>query len=154
MDYTIKEQLEMINQQMKELAGIYRTAVSRLGISENEFWIWYALINMDGELSQQDICGMWTFSKQTVNTIISHMVKNKYAVLEVVPGTRNRKNIHLTEEGRKYGHSIIVPISEAEVRALERIPLKERMDCIAVLAKYARLLKEEIHGSQNIKALK
>ena len=39
MNHTTKEQLEMINQQMKELAGIYRTAVSNLGISENEFWI-------------------------------------------------------------------------------------------------------------------
>lgn len=117
MNHTTKEQLEMINQQMKELAGIYRTAVSSLGISENEFWIWYALISMEEELSQQDICGMWAFSKQTVNTIISHMVKNNYVTLEVVPGTRNRKNIHLTEKGREFGESVIVPISNAEVRA-------------------------------------
>ena len=149
MNHTTKEQLEMINQQMKELAGIYRTAVSNLGISENEFWIWYALISMEEELSQQDICGMWAFSKQTVNTIISHMVKNKYVTLEVVPGTRNRKNIHLTEKGREFGESVIVPIFNAEVRALERIPLTERAACIAVLAKYAELLKEEIHGTEN-----
>ena len=101
MNYTTKGQLEIINQQMKQLTGIYKTAVSNLGISENEFWIWYALINMEDSLSQQDICDIWSFSKQTVNTIISHMVKNNYATLEVVPGSRNRKNIRLTEEGRK-----------------------------------------------------
>jgi len=149
MNYTTKEQLEMINQQIKELTGIYRGAVSNIGISENEFWIWYALINMDGEFSQQDICGMWSFSKQTVNTIISHMVKNNYATLEVVPGTRNRKNIHLTEDGRKYGESIINPISDAEQRALERIPMKERIACATVLAKYINLLKEEIYATEN-----
>ena len=148
MNYTTKEQLEIINQQIKELAGIYKTAVSNLGISENEFWIWYALINMEDKLSQQDICDMWSFSKQTVNTIISHMVKNNYATLEVVPGTRNRKNICLTEEGRKFGESIIVPISNAEVQALERIPLQERIAYLAVLEKYVKLLKKEIHSER------
>ena len=144
-----REQLELINQQLKELASIYSKSIKKCTVSTNEFWIWYALISMEEELSQQDICGMWAFSKQTVNTIISHMVKNNYVTLEVVPGTRNRKNIHLTERGRKFGESVIVPISNAEVRALERIPLTERAACIAVLAKYAKLLKEEIHGTEN-----
>ena len=147
MKQTTKGQLELINRQMKELTGIYRSAVSALGVSENEFWIWYALVNMEEELSQQDICCMWAFSKQTVNTIISHMVKKGYVTLEVVPGTRNRKNIHLTEEGRKFGEKLIIPIADAEVRALERIPLKERKACIAVLAEYTNLLKEEMHGT-------
>lgn len=146
MHYTTKEQLESINQQMKELTGIYKTAVSNLGISENAFWIWYALINMEDDLSQQDICDLWSFSKQTVNTIVSYMVKNNYATLAVVPGTRNRKNIRLTEEGRRFGESMIVPISNAEIRALERIPLQERTACLAVLEKYAQFLREEMHG--------
>lgn len=46
MNKNEKEQLEVINQQIKELAGIYRRVVSRSGISENEYWIWYALIIM------------------------------------------------------------------------------------------------------------
>ena len=149
MNDTTKAQLERINQQMKELAGIYKTAVNALGISENEFWIWYALINMDEELSQQDICGMWAFSKQTVNTIISHMVKNNYATLEVIPGTRNRKNIHLTDKGRTFGEQLIVPIFDAEVRALERMPVSERSACIEILANYVKLLKEEIYRVGN-----
>lgn len=145
MEYTTKEQLEMLNKQIKELAGIYKSAVSNLGISENEFWIWYALITMEDDLSQQDICTMWSFSKQTVNTIISHMVENNYATLEVIPGTRNRKNIHLTTEGRAFGERIIFPIATAEERALERIPMKERLACAAILRKYTDFLKEEIN---------
>lgn len=144
MNNIIKEQLEIINQQMKELAGIYKTAVSNLNISENEFWIWYALVNIEDELSQQDICDIWSFSKQTVNTIVSHMVKDGYATLEVVPGTRNRKNIHLTEKGKEFGESLIVPIFNAEVRALERIPQEERSACLKALEKYIGLLKDEI----------
>lgn len=54
MNNTMKEQLEEINQLHKELTEIYRGIVSRYGISENEFWIWYTLIVMEDDYSQQD----------------------------------------------------------------------------------------------------
>ncbi len=144
MQNNTKGQLEIINQQIKELVGIYRGAVSHSGISENEFWIWYTLLIMGGEYSQQDICGFWSVSKQTVNTIISNMVRRNFVTLEVVPGTRNRKIIRLTEEGRVYGEELVLPISKAEQRALERLPLQDRIACTAALGKYIRILKEEI----------
>lgn len=149
MDNNAREQLEVINQQIKELLGIYRDIVSHSGISENEFWIWYTLIIMDGEYSQQDICSSWSLSKQTVNTIVSHMVKKELAFLEVVPGTRNRKIIRLTEEGKKYGESIVRTISEAENRAFDRLPNEDRIACTVAFEKYINILKEEIHGTEN-----
>lgn len=144
MNKQVKEQLEVIDQQIKDLVGIYRNAVARSGISENEFWIWYSLIIMGGDYSQQDISGMWSLSKQTVNTIISNMVKKEQIILEVIPGTRNRKAIRLTESGREYGESIVLPIASAEQRALDKLPLKERVACINALSKYISFLKEEI----------
>lgn len=149
MDYTVKEQLEMVMQQMNELTSIYRTALGQSGISENEFWVWYILILTEGEHSQQDICNTWSFSKQTINTIIGHMVKKGYAILEVVPGTRNRKNIRLTEAGRKYGESIIMPIANAEQRTLDRMDRAEFSACIAALTKYIKTLKEEINNGKS-----
>lgn len=145
MNKQVKEQLEVIDQQIKDLVGIYRNAVARSGISENEFWIWYSLIIIGGDYSQQDISDMWSLSKQTVNTIISNMVKKEQIILEVIPGTRNRKAIRLTESGREYGESIVLPIASAEQRALEKLPLKERVACINALNKYISFLKEEIY---------
>ncbi len=145
MEHHIKEQLEGINQQIKELTGIYREIVSRSGISENEFWIWYSLIIVGGEYSQQDICSSWSLSKQTVNTIVAHMVKRGLAYLEVVPGTRNRKKIHLTGAGKAYGEKIVRPVSDAENRAFARLPETDRLACTAVFRKYINILKEEMH---------
>ncbi len=149
MDHTAKDYLKLINQQIKEIAGVYRSVVSRSGISENEFWIWYTLIILEGEYAQQDICSSWSLSKQTVNTIVANMVKKGLAALEVVPGTRNRKIIHLTEAGRKYGENIVRPVSEAESRAFERLPESDRMACTAAFARYVNILKEEIYGTEN-----
>lgn len=144
MNNNVKNGIEVINQQIKELVGIYRIAVGRSGISENEFWIWYTLTAMNGEYSQQDICALWSLSKQTVNTIISHMVQNEYAVLEVVPGTRNRKIIRLTRAGKSYGKRIVKPMLDAERRTFNRLPEEDINACIDILAKYIGVLKEEI----------
>lgn len=144
MECTIKEQLELVIQQVNELASIYRTSVGREGVSENEFWVWYILILTDGSHFQQDICETWSFSKQTVNTIINHMVRKGYATLEAVPGTRNRKNILLTETGRKYGESVVMPVADAEQRSLNRMDAAEFTACSNVLTKYIRILKEEV----------
>ncbi len=138
------EQLEIINQKIKELIGIYREAVTNSGISENEYWIWYTLIIMEGEYTQQDICESWSLSKQTVNTIITHLVREEFVVLEVVPGTRNKKIIRLTEKGRLYGKDLVTPIANAEKKAIDRLPLKDRVACMKILSKYIEILKEEM----------
>lgn len=146
MNGDFKAYLELVNQQIKEFAGIYRWAVSRSGISENEFWVWYSLVTADGVFSQQDICSAWSLSKQTVNTIIMHMVRKGFAALEAVPGARNRKNIRLTQAGRKYGESIVTPIFEAERKAFEKLPLENWAACTRVFSQYLDALKEEIHS--------
>ncbi len=148
MHCSTKDQLEQINQQIKELVRIYRLAMGQTGISDNEFWVWYTLINMEGEFTQQDLCGLWSLSKQTVNTIIAHMVRRGHAVLEVIPGTRNRKKILLTEEGRRYGAGIVLPVSAGELRAFQRLSPEERRTWSAILDKYICLLKEEFYAEQ------
>lgn len=149
MNFTTKEQLEIVIQQFKELTAVYRDAISYTGISENEFWIWYTLIFSDAEYSQQDICSTWSLPKQTVNNIITHMVKKGLVVLEVIPGTRNQKIIRLTEQGRQYGTGIVTPICNAEERATNRLDQEEFAVCINVIGKFIKLLKEEINNEES-----
>lgn len=148
MEHHGETQLEVITRQIKELVGIYRGAVSQSGVSENEFWVWYALIVMGGKYSQQDICGMWSLPKQTINTIIMYMVQKGFVSLEVVPGTRNRKTICLTKAGREYGERIVLPVSEAEQRAIERLPPEDLVACTAALGRYINILKEETYATE------
>ncbi len=146
MEQTVKEQLEGINKQIKDMNGIYKRAISRMGISENEFWIWYTLIIVEGEYSQRDICNMWNLSKQTVNTIITNMIRKNFVTLEAVPGTRNRKIIRLSQAGREYGERIAAPMATAERRAFERLSAADRAAIMKALAAYAAVLNEEING--------
>ena len=143
MDNMANKQLESLNQQFNEFFEIYRQAINRCGVSENEFWIWYSLIMFEGEQSQKEICKVWSLSKQTVNTLVAQMVRKGYAFLEVVPGTRNRKNIHLTATGQAYGKSIVLPMTEAEQRAFQQIPPDDRLTFLRILRQYITFLKDE-----------
>lgn len=145
MEEHIKEQLEILNQQIKELTGIYHQATSKLKISDNEFWVWYTLLVMDNEYSQQDICDAWSLPKQTVNSIVMNLVKKNFATLEVVPNKHNRKIIRLTEEGKSYGETIIQHIFEAEKHTIARMSEQERQTCIFLLDKYINILKDEFN---------
>ena len=143
MSTEYKAQASLINKQIKELIGVYRDAVKNLEISESEFWVWYTLISMDGDYTQQDICSMWSLPKQTVNTIITHLKRRKFAYLEAIPGRRSHKIIYLTEEGKRYGEELVRPIFSAESRAFEKFPAEQLELVNNAFANYIDVIREE-----------
>ena len=52
-------------------------------------------------LTQQEICNACFLSKQTVNTAIAGLAQKGLVELELIPGTRNKKRILLTDAGRE-----------------------------------------------------
>lgn len=146
MNKHIKDQFYIINQQVKDLCSIYHEAAAQAKISDNEFWIWYALLLLEDECTQQEICDMWSLPKQTVNSIVSKLVKKNYITLETSLESRNRKLIHLTESGRKYGESVVLKVYESELHVLAKLSEADRNHFIHLLGNYITFLKEEIHG--------
>ena len=138
----------LLTQQINEVVRVYSDALKELNVSNSEFWIWYMFIALDEEYSQQDICNLWSLPKQTVNTIITHMRLKKYIYLEKVPGTRNCKVVRLTEAGRAYGESIVLPILRAEERAVEKFSSEEFSQILNSFNKYIDVLKEEFKALQ------
>lgn len=145
MEQDTKQHLGILNRQMKELFALYHNAAGKHRISSNEFWIWYALLILKGDYSQQSICEMWSLPKQTVNTIITNLVKKHYLYLETIPGTRNLKLIRPTETGKAYGEAILHHICTAEQHALDKMSAQERDTCIGLIDKYITFFKEELH---------
>lgn len=143
MDKTIKDQIDTINQRLKELNSLYHTAAIKSDITDGEISIWSVLLESDRKYSQQDISDLLFLPKQTVNSIISNLVKKGFVYLEHVSGTRNRKVICLTETGRDYGESKVRWIFQAEERALEQTDPEQVQVCIEMIEKYISHLKRE-----------
>jgi len=139
----IKEQIDIINQKIKEMNSLYHIAAGKSGIADGEICIWSTLLSAEEDYSQQDLCELLSLPKQTVNSLISSLSKKGYVFLEHVPGTRNRKIIRLTDEGRDYGQSRVMWIFEAEQKAMEETDPAEVQACISMLEKYIQNLKKE-----------
>lgn len=145
MDDQIKRQIDVINQHIKELNFLYHTAAVRSGVSDGEICVWSMLLTTDKEYSQQDLCELLFLPKQTINSIISGLIKKGYIFLEHVPGTRNRKVIRLSDEGRNYGKKNIMWIFEAEQHALKDTDPHEISTLTSMLEKYIKKLKKEFN---------
>lgn len=143
MNDELKKQIDVINQRLKELDSLYHIAAVKSGISDGEISVWSMLLTTDKEYSQQDLCELLFLSKQTINSIISGLIKKGYIFLEHVSGTRNRKVIRLSDEGRSYGEKNIMWIFEAEQRAMEDTDPHEIGALISMLEKYINNLKKE-----------
>lgn len=143
MDYTSKQHIDQFHTQIKEFIGVYRQVAATYSISENEFWVWQSLIMEEGEQTQQRLCSTWSLPKQTVNSIIAHMILKKYVRLEKKPREK-AKIIRLTDEGRKYGQTLIGPIIQAENRAFAHISPEEFAQMIQVMQRYTELVGNEL----------
>ncbi len=144
MQKNIKKQIDIINQRIKELNSLYRIAAGKSGISDGEVCIWSTLLCGEEEYSQQDLSDLLFLPKQTVNSIVSNLIKRGFVYLEHVPGTRNRKVIRLTQEGRKYGESKVMWIFNAEQKALEQTDPEQVQSAIKMIEKYIFAFKKEI----------
>lgn len=145
MNESTKRQLENLNQRIKETNAAYHYSAVKFGMSDSEFWVLYTLLVFEGEYSQQNICEIWSLPKQTINSGITSLTKKGYVFLEAVPGTRNRKTIHLTEEGKRFGENTVMRVYEAEQKALSQISEQELQACIKLLGKYTAFFSEEVY---------
>lgn len=140
----IKKQVGVINRRIKEFNSLYHIAARKTGICDGELCIWSVLLSIE-KYSQQDLCDLFSLPKQTVNSLISSLIKRGYVFLEHVPGTRNQKVIRLTEKGQGYGQTRVMWIFEAEQRVMEETDPEEAQVLISMLGKYIQHLKREFN---------
>ncbi|MCM1184493.1 MAG: MarR family transcriptional regulator [Roseburia sp.] len=140
---TIKKQMIEINRLCNESDEIYHNIAQRYHLTDSIYWILYILYNYDESVSQVDLCNNWFYSKQTVNTSVAAMAKKEWITLEVIPNTRNRKRIVLTEIGKQFCEKVIGETQEIEQTAFSAISEEERALFISVFRKLNRFMQEE-----------
>ena len=82
-------------------SSLYRGVSTSCGLSDCQFWALYYLISTEDPITQQDLVNLMLFPKQTINSAVAGLVQNGYVILEMIPGTRNRKKLILTHKGRE-----------------------------------------------------
>lgn len=154
MKKTVKEQNVALNQLYKKQDELFHNYATHYGFSDGAFWVLYSLCETDEVYTQNVLAEMWCFPKQTVNSAISSLVKAGYVHLEQIAAARNSKAVKLTKKGLDVCQSIIMPLMEAEQRALSRLSETERDVFIDILGKQYDLLQTEIESIIKVPKMK
>ena len=143
MAETNKKWVVRRNQLKFSYEALYRDVATHFNLPPTAVWILYTLMDSDGEVAQQDLGEQWNFPKQTINSVIQKMCKDGYITLSVIPGTRNRKSISLTEQGKELAEKTTRLLVEAEERAAAHLTEEERTLYLSLSEKFYNLLVEE-----------
>ena len=145
MDAEVKAQNLALNQSYKRQNEQYHSYAVSCGLSDPTLWVLYSLWESDRDLTQNDICALWMYPKQTINFTITGFVKKGYVLLEQRPGARSGKTVKLTAAGEALCRKIVAPLMEAEERCLSRISARDRALLVALSEKQCTFLEQEIH---------
>ncbi len=123
-----------ISKQEKQFDALYRNAGAMFGLPDCAMWVLYFLSSTEDEMSQQDLIEKMMFPKQTINSAVVTLANKGLLELSLIPGTRNKKKLTLTDAGEKLAGGTVARMRKAECSAVEAMGT-ERMGLFAELYK-------------------
>ncbi len=133
--------IQEFNQLLKKMDSVYDKLAKSSGISDTAFWIIYTVKNEKETYKQKDLCVMWSYSKQTINSALKKLEEQNIIQLVSVPENKKDKKIILTEYGEKIAKELIEPVNEIERRSLGNI--KERKAFVNLFKEYIETMEQE-----------
>ncbi|HIU28640.1 MAG TPA: MarR family transcriptional regulator [Candidatus Fimisoma avicola] len=132
------------NRLYRELDEIYHIYAKEHGLSDSALWILYSLVESNTRMTQKDMCRLWHRPPQTINSALKRLEAQEMLRLIPAADSQKTKEIVLTDSGRDLVSRIILPVFQAETRALRCMSIEERTLLLSMTAKYVDHLKEEI----------
>lgn len=130
-----------LNQLAKKLDNVYYQLAKSSGLSDAAFLIIYTIRNEGETYKQKDICTLYSYSKQTINSALKKLEEHNIIKLVSVSGNKKDKKITLTEYGEKIAKELIEPVAKIEKNSLNK--LKERDKLVELLKEYVEEMEKE-----------
>lgn len=143
MDTNTRNILNDVNSAISRTRGFYFQAAKRMNINYNELVILY-LLHETGCCTQKQIRESYAQPKQTVNNIISDLLKNGYITATVDENDKREKKIELTDSGRKYAGQYIIPLLEIEQNIVAKMGQEKLQELIDAANLYGSILQSEM----------
>lgn len=134
----------LIAQSDKDLDELYHRYASSHNLSDVALFILYVLWDNGEGCTQSDICELWSYTRQTVNSSLKKLEKDGYICLAAVPGNKKSKSIIFTDTGKKLTNQIIAPFISAENAAFSAMEEQELTLLVKLTQKRVSLLRREI----------
>ena len=111
--------VQKLHKSYKELDSIYIDYAKNHNLSISSFWILYSINQSSEPLTQAEMCNIWTFTQQTINTSLKNLEKDEYIEFRLSPNNKKNKYIYLTQKGQSLSKEIIIPFIQAEEEAMK-----------------------------------
>ena len=118
--------IQTLHQSYKELDSIYIDYAKNHNLSISSFWILYSINQSSEPLTQAEMCNIWTFTQQTINTSLKNLEKDEYIEFRLSPNNKKNKYIYLTQKGQSLSKEIIIPFIQAEEEAMKTFSEKQQ----------------------------
>ena len=128
----------------RESDKLYYELARDCGLSETAYWIIYALEVSGGSVTQRQIAGDFSYSKQTVNSALKTLEARGLVELARDAADRRAKLVSLTSAGRSFAAERIRPAIAAEDRAFTSLAPAERAELIRLVRAYAVAIDAEL----------
>ena len=138
-----EEYLMNIAKQEKQFDALYRNASAIFGLPDCAMWILYFLSTSEDELSQHDLIEKMMFPKQTINSAVAGLAKKGLVELTMIPGTRNRKKLMLTEAGNAMANNTVNRMYQAECRVVEQMGAERMTQYVKLYRDFFTYLQKE-----------
>ena len=139
-----QEEYERYTVGEKKINEMYHRIAMQIGIPDSVLWVLYCLISDEKVHTQNSISKKMALPKQTINSAVIKLLKAGYVYLQQIPGTKNNKQILLTEKGAYFCGCQIVPVVNATEKAFNRLSEQEREDYLGIGLKHSSFLLEEL----------
>lgn len=141
MDF--QDEIHRYNIALSRIDGFYQKYEQFAEMNILRCRILYAL-DIVGLQTQKQICDMLELPKQTVNNIISALVKQGY--IHIIPDEADHRAriLRLTESGKKYAETELQPLNELDVSIARRMGEEKYKLLVSLNEEYAEIIEQEI----------
>ena len=140
----LREQNARFSCTYKMYDELYHNVAQKYGFSDTALWLLYLICREEEPLTQNQLAEELYVPKQTVNSAIAKLVKDGYVELIQKTGPRNNKAVCLTAYGKERCQECVLPLIEAENRALDRLSEEEQKIFLALYEKRYQFFREEV----------
>lgn len=137
----VSAQMKRLNYLTSEIDGVYHKAALKLGLSDSEMMILYAICNEGDSCLLHNICKCSGASRQTINSGLRKLEKSDMVYLEACGG--RKKRVCLTEQGKELVQRTVVRVIQAENDILDSWLEEERETYLELTWKYLEAFRNK-----------
>ena len=124
-----------------ELNSQYAAYAKSLGLSYSALSALRIVFEHDGNCTQKTICEYTFLPKQTVNAIVTGLLRHGFIRMSGLDSDRRQKVIHFTDKGREFAFDVIQKIKNAESKAMESLDESQRTAMLTAAKLYVAHLR-------------